>query len=342
MPRLLLIGNPRPTHVGRHLLHAAQQLGWEVQLMDVEQAFESARWLRRLHWHLLGRRPVHLARFSTAVVAECQRWQPDWVLSIGLAPLNAQALQRLQQLGFPVANFLTDDPWNPQHRAKWFMQALPHHTHVFSPRHANLPDLNAHGVKAASYLPFAYAPEEHHPPAALSETDHQRWGHLIAFIGGADADRAAVIRSLVQNGIPVALWGGYWERYPDLAPYAHGHADAETCRRIIATAGANLCLVRQANRDGHSMRSYEMAAIGGCLLVEDTADHRSLFGQDGQVVSYFSGHADLPQKARVLLDKSHNARQLMREEIRKRISAVGHRYKDRLETINLQLSDSHP
>ena len=338
MPRLLLVGNPRPTHVGRHFLNAAQQLGWEVQLVDVEPAFSKSVWLRRLSWHLLGRRPGRLNRFSSDIVAECQDIQPDWVLTTGLAPIHAKALHQLHRTGVQVVNFLTDDPWNPAHRAPWFMQALPHYAHVFSPRHANLPDLVAHGVKAASYLPFAYAPEEHHPPESLSEADHQRWGHLVAFIGGADPDRAAIIRSLVQNDIPVGLWGGYWNRYPDLAPYAHGHADAETCRRIVASAGANLCLVRQANRDGHSMRSYEMAAIGGALLVEDTADHRRLFDQAATAAFSFDSVDSLVRCAHQALALPRSERQAMANSVRQGMGSVGNRYADRLLTLQQTLS----
>lgn len=334
MPRLLIVGNPRPTHVGRHFLKAAQSLQWEVKLIDIESAFSQSLWLRRLCWHLLGRRPARLNRFSSNLVSECRRFQPDWVLTIGLAPVNAKALQQIRHSSVPIVNFLTDDPWNPQHHAAWFLRALRHYNHVFSPRHANLSDLQALGVQDVSYLPFAYAPEEHHPPSQIQPADQARWGHLVAFIGGADADRATLVRALTQNGVPVGLWGGYWNHYSDLAPYAHGHADAETCRRIVASAGANLCLVRKANRDGHSMRSLELAATGGCLLVEDTPDHRRLFGEDEGWVEYFSNPSDLPSKALNLLACSETLLQFRREKIRDRIISNSHCYADRLLAVN--------
>ncbi len=53
-----------------------------------------------------------------------------------------------------------------------------------------------------------------------------------------------------------------------------GVADQDTIRSASAAARVCLCLVRRANRDGHVMRSFEAAVIGGCILAQDTADHR--------------------------------------------------------------------
>ncbi|GEP43525.1 CgeB family protein [Brevifollis gellanilyticus] len=278
-----------------------------------------------------------MGQFSQAVWARCQSVKPDWVLVTGLAPLNEVTLQRMDGAGIPVVNFLTDDPWNRQHRAPWFMRALPHYRHVFTPRHANEDDLRAHGVRGVFYLPFAYAPEDHFPPDDVTEVDRQRWGGLVAFIGGADADRVACARALNDAGVPLGLWGGYWQNYPDLAAHAHGHADAATCRKIVAAAGANLCLVRRANRDGHSMRSYELPAIGGCLLVEDTEDHRRLFGEEGEAVSYFTDTASMTSQARRLLALPASERSHMAAAARDRVISSGATYACRLETMEQTL-----
>ena len=331
--RLLIIGNPRPTHVGQHFLRAAQSLGWSVEILDVNAAYEAPLWLRRVFWHLFGHRPVHLEAFSDSVITTCSEFKPDLVLVTGIAPVSARALSKLKEGGFRVVNFLTDDPWNRQHHAQWFHKALMLYDHVFTPRHANEPDLARHGVVSFSYLPFAYSPEDHHPPEAVTEEERQRWSGLVAFIGGADPDRVAVVRALVKAGVPVGLWGGYWRDHADLAAFAHGHADAETCRRIIASAGANLCLVRKANRDGHSMRSYEMAAIGGCLLVEDTADHRTLFGAPGDAVSYFNDTDSLIRESLALLNSPESDRQSRRQKVCQKMTSSANDYVSRLIVI---------
>ncbi|MBV6501863.1 MAG: hypothetical protein CJBNEKGG_04393 [Prosthecobacter sp.] len=334
MPRLLIIGINRPTHVGRHLYRAAASLGWDVETSDIGPAYEAPVWIRRAFWHLLGRRPPRLKTYSRNLLRHCQRFSPELVLGTGIVPVTAMELAAMKRMKIPVANFLVDDPWNPAHHAPWFMRALPHYSQVFTPRHANEAELQALRGPGVSWLPFAYAPEDHHPPREGTEEDRRRWGHLVAFIGGADADRVAAVRALLKGGLPVGLWGGYWKEHPDLAPHAHGHADEEQCRRIVASAGVNLCLVRRANRDGHSMRSYELPAIGGCLAVEDTDDHRVLFGSDGEAVVYFSGMQDLPAACQRLLALPEQARAVMRRSVRERVTHGSHTYADRLQTIH--------
>jgi spore maturation protein CgeB len=332
--RVILVGIPKPTHVGHHLINAAPAAGIEMSVMNTEEAFVGSRLTRLVCWRLLGHRPSRLAEFSARLVERCQAEKPDFVLTTGLAPVNQLALTRIAAMGIPVGNFLTDDPWNPAHRAPWFMHALPHYQHVFTPRHANEADLMTHGVKSISYLPFAYAPEAHHPPSNLSVEQRDRWSSLIAFIGGADTDRVSIMRALIRGNVPLALWGGYWERYNDLAPYANGFADADNCQKIVAAAGANLCLVRRANRDGHSMRSYEMPAIGGVMLVEDTPDHRSLYGPDREAVFYFNGLSDLVSCAKAALALEPSERNYLRQNLHARINFADNSYTGRLVAIS--------
>ena len=57
------------------------------------------------------------------------------------------------------------------------------------------------------------------------------------------------------------------------------------------------------------MRSFEIAALGGCMLAEDTAEHRQIFGPDGQAVVYFRTPEDAAARARALLaDDAERAR----------------------------------
>lgn len=179
-------------------------------------------------------------------------------------------------------------------------------------------------------MPFGYAPEEHHAPREVTTEDRSRWGHLVAFIGGADRDRVSAVRALIRAGVPVGLWGGYWKEHPDLAPHAHGHADEEQCRRIVASAGANLCLVRRANRDGHSMRSYELPAIGGCLVVEETEDHRRLFGAQESAVFINLDSPGWPQKVSELLKAPEQVRAEMRLAATRAVANASNTYASRL------------
>ena len=84
------------------------------------------------------------------------------------------------------------------------------------------------------------------------------------------------------------------------------------------------------------MRSFEAAAIGGCILAEDTADHRELFGPHDYAVRYFKTIDDLLRQARCLVSDAGLRRRLSMQ-LSERISAGNHTYADRL-TVMLKMS----
>src|SRR5262249_29660476 len=145
---------------------------------------------------------------------------------------------------------------------------------------------------------------------ASGEYSNDTPAHDILFVGGADADRATFISEFMAYGPSVAVVGGYWERYPAFRQVALGAKPPEVIRALTAAAKVNLCLVRRANRDGHVMRSFEIAGIGGCMLAEDTAEHRAIFGPEGQAVVYFRGAKEAAHRARALLRDSSERKRL--------------------------------
>jgi spore maturation protein CgeB len=94
----------------------------------------------------------------------------------------------------------------------------------------------------------------------------------------------------------------------------------------------NLCLVRRANRDGHVMRSFEIAAAGGCMLAQDSGEHREIFGPEGEAVIYFRDAKEAAQRARALLRDSFERKRLA-AVLHRRIVGGAHTYAHRLATM---------
>jgi hypothetical protein len=330
--RLLIVGFRGGTHIGGSLARAAERLGVEHKFLDASRAFAGPRLLRLVSWRLRGHRPPALRSLSREVESVCARWRPRWLLTTGLAPVDDAALAAIGRLGVRRLNFLTDDPWNPAFCANWFFEALRQYDHVFTPRRANLADLTRHGRGAVTYLPFAFDPdlsfrEEPRTP--------QEWSDLaadVAFVGGADRDRVPYVSTLIRAGVRVAVYGGYWDHYPETRGSHRGHADLATVRKATSAAKVSLCLVRRANRDGHVMRSFEIPAMGGCILLEDTDEHRALFGRPGESAAYFH---TIPE----MVDGVHRLLSMQGERIRlaaegeRRIRNGSHTYADRLQAM---------
>lgn len=331
-PRLVLVGNPDNIHVGAHFYRAALQSGFEVSFLNSAEAFRGSALVAKLNWWLRGHFPTRLREFSEQTLRVCVDFKPELLVSTGIAPISAEALRVIGENRITRLNYLTDDPWNPSHRAPWFMESLLHYDHVFSPRRSNLEDLRKLGVPAVSYLPFAYAPGVHFADPPGSEKERRQLASDVMFAGGADADRVRYVSEIIRAGFHVALYGGYWEKYRETRSYAKGHADPHTLRKAIGGAKVALCLVRRANRDGHAMRTFELAACGACILAEDTDEHREILGADGEAAVYFKSIPEMIQRLRCLLD-SPNDRRRLAEASQRRITKNANTYCDRLAVM---------
>jgi len=254
------------------------------------------------------------------------------MVATGISPISDWAIKKIGELGIKRLIFITDDPWNPAHLAPWFMKTLPLYDLVFSPRRANLADLRQIGCNHVSYLPFAYAPELHYPEPPVDAAEERQFASDIIFIGGADADRVPAVNALIRAGFNVALYGGYWSRFRETKAHSRGHAAPQTARKAIGAAKVALCLVRQANRDGHSMRTFETPAIGACMLMEKTDEHQEIFGQELQAAAYFVNTDEMVDKMRWLL-RNDGERSRLSLSSHQLITKGGHTYRDRLHSM---------
>lgn len=324
--RVLVVGVMKPGHMGVYLSSAARQIEFDYQSIDTDQAEARTRVVQSFYWRFRDKRPAHLGRFARSVVAACERYRPDVVVTTGRAPLLTHHIAQMQAFGAKVINYSTDDPWNTKQRAPWSVATLPAYDVVFTPRRANLSQFRDIGVKRLHYLPFAYDPEIHKPWPAEAQPERKC---DVLFVGGCDEDRLSLMGDLARAGFNLALFGGYWDRHELTRPFARGIADQDAIRSASASAGITLCLVRRANRDEHVMRSYEAAAIGGCILAEDTCDHRNLFGD---AACYFATNDDLIKKVMALSNDAHT-RSTLANRLRARLRDDRDSYASRLSEI---------
>jgi spore maturation protein CgeB len=318
--KLLVVGFGQPGHIGHYLASAATRLGLDYQIIDAIQAEASSRIWRSFYWRFRNKRPARLDEFGAHVLAVSAVMHPNVVLTTGCAALNRLHVEGLRRLGATVINYSTDDPWNPKLRARWFLCTLPSYNAVFTPRRANIDDFRGCGLGAVHYLPFGYDPDvlrpwsEGRPTAAASDV-------LFPLING-----------LIDTGLDLALFGGYWDQHAKARRYWRGIADQDTIRSASAAARI-VCALRAAPTGTDStMRSFEAAAIGGCILAEDTADHRELFGPDDHAVRYFRTVPELVRQTKLLLADA-DARHRLSSQLAERFSRGKHTYADRLTSI---------
>jgi spore maturation protein CgeB len=328
---ILITGISGGTHIGGVFLKQSLSNHLSTTLIEIETAYQSPRIIQLFNWYLRGRYPTRMAQLGRQVFNTCLQSSPQYLLTTGITPLNQQTLQNIGSLGIKKLNFLTDDPWNPSHYATWFLRALPHYDIIFSPRRAIVDDLLNLGCRRVEYLPFGYDPDLFYPESVDSLISTIPTPDIM-FAGGADRDRIPYISTLLKAGFNVDLYGSYWERYPETKHITKGQADVPTLRRAIQKAKIALCVVRHANRDGHCMRTFEVPAIGTCMLTEDTAEHREIFGKEGENVVYFTTLTEMVEKTQWLLDHD-GERQRLARNAHQLIIQGQHTYQDRLNTM---------
>jgi spore maturation protein CgeB len=325
---LMIVGGEGGTNIGESLSRAAIALGWNVEFCDTRQAYGTWVWLQRLSWHFAGRRPTRLGKFSRSIETAAKHARPSVLISTGLAPVTARTLLNLKARGVRCLNYSTDDPWSPGQRAAWFLKTLPIYDHIFSPRRANMGDLSRLGANV-SYLPFGYDPELFFPNRVAV---NQPLPFDLLFVGGADDDRALILKEIAGSGLRLGLYGDYWDRYHSLRQYSCGRADVPLLRELTDRATVNLCLCRRSNRDGHVMRSIEIAAIGGFMIAEETREHRELFGEEGECVLYFADGGQAIEKAKWAMAHPSEQRR-MAAAAHARIVRGANTYRDRLQKM---------
>lgn len=299
-----------------------------TEFFNVKLADARFNLVNKVLWRM-GKRAAHPRRLERRILQAADRH--SCLITTGIAPVRAAALRDLRRRECVTLHYSTDDPWSRNHSAAWHHRALVEYDIVFTPRRANEQQLRELGCRDVRYLPFGFD-ERLFPAEPTSAPEKTRVQTL--FVGGADAERAGFLRAFAAAGGNPVLVGGYWDRWSDLAPRWLGHCPPERVLALTKSAAINLILVRRSNRDGHTMRSIEAGAIGGCLLVEDTQEHRTIFGGDGACVRYFVSPQQAASLARNLLDDPAE-RERMARAVRDRILSEGHSYADRLRTMML-------
>jgi spore maturation protein CgeB len=332
--RILLVGNGQAHQVGAFFLRALGSGEDEYAFVDESRYFGkiTASWFHRLAFHLLGR-PLNYRQFNHDILGLGLRFKPQIIIVIKGAYLSPGVLARLrQETPSVLINYATDDPFNPVVATRDLLSGIPEYTLYACTKRNMINDVVQAGCLQAVFVPFGYDPSFHFWEPPLTAEEKKRFASDVVFIGGADADRVPIFRMLIKTyTMDLHLYGGYWNREAHLRQYYHGWAVGRDYRMALSGTKIALGLVRRANRDGHSMRTFEIPACGAFMLAERTDEHLEFFEEDKEA-GYFGSNEELIEKTQYYL--KHDAeRQRMAEAAQTRLRQGHHTYRDRLLTI---------
>jgi hypothetical protein len=344
--RLLLLADTSSSEaLGSKLLQGAAQAG--LAETDVAVAYLSAvpsfspsmaRLRGKVFYRLADRRSWEWWGFQRQLLQRIELLRPRLILVTGILPLDPAVFAAVHRQGGTIVNYLTDDPWNPNHRRRSFLSNLADYDHIFSTKQALQGRLRAAGATSTSWLPFAYDPTLHRPPSAQPD-DAERFAVDVAFVGTGAGERLPWLAALADvPGLRRRIYGNSWQGLTTPGWEQHGAVTGETYARAISGARLVLGLLRQANGDLSTDRSYEIGAIGGCGLYKDSEEHRALL-PDYPEQGFFRDPAELRRHALAIL-ADPALQETMRQKGALALRRPEHTYGARLRTI-LEWAEGH-
>ncbi|NPV76932.1 MAG: glycosyltransferase [Anaerolineae bacterium] len=333
--RVLLIGAGEFYHVGAFFKRALAELGYECTLINEQLYTRLNSFKEKILFRLLGKQYTNYKRFNHDVFSACAS-KPEIILVIKGAWLSPDTIQQIRAFYTPIlVNYATDDPFNLDVSTSDIVQSIPLYDFYITTKQRTISDITLAGGKNVVFIPFGYEPSLHFPEIPSSAYEIFKFSCEVCFIGAADRNRINLIsKMLSRNQVKLFLYGGFWDRYSQFRHVYRGMALGRDYRLATSAAKISLGLVRHTNRDGHSMRTFEIPACGGFLLAERTKEHLMLFEEDKEAV-FFSSDEELFDKINFYL-MNDRSRERIRQAGLKRVRTSACTYTDRLrEILNL-------
>jgi len=335
MKRMLLVDTTLYAPVSPFFVDAAEGLGYEPIFVDEAPFLRplETSFIHKVSYRLLHRRPLTSWSFNRILLTEARRFRPDLMVVVKGAYVMPSTLRRIKEdTGAILANYATDDPFNRANATPDLVAGIPFYDVYASTKRAVIDDIRRAGGRTVIHTMVGYKPSVHFPEAPATSEEAERFRSDVVLVGGADRDRIQDLHPLLDaSGVSLAFYGGYWTRDPRFRSFARGFALGREYRLALGGAKIALCLVRRANRDGHSMRSFEIPACGAFMLAERTDEHLDVFREDEEA-AFFSSSEELLDKVRYYLAHDELRARIARAG-RLRVTVGGHTYANRLREI---------
>jgi hypothetical protein len=307
-----------------------QRLGHDVVLLDPARELEPAvphPLLWKVHFRT-GYRLLQPAvrRIIADKLGKAGEFDVAWVN--GGPYLGRAAAEMLKRNCQRLVLYNNDDPTGGRDGRHWdsLLQALPAYDLCAVMRPFNVGEFEARGARRVIRVWMSYDEVAHRPFEALEDVPAP-FRSSVAFVGTwmRGENRDEFLLRLLEQGIPLALWGGRWEKsrhWGRLSECWRGPALSGR-EYVAALQGAALCLgmLSKGNRDQHTQRSLEVPYAGGLLCAERTAEHCELY-REGEEAVFWSDADECATICRRLLE-NEGERERIRANGMRRVRALG-------------------
>ncbi len=279
------------------------------------------------------------AQISKQLEETIEQEKPDVVLVFKGMEILPSTIQRIKQRKIFIANYNPDHPFIFSGRGSGnsnVTKAFPHYDLHFCYSKLLMQQIeNKYKIQTA-FLPFGFELSQDDYNICKKNVEIQK----VCFLGNPDVERVAFIKKLLQFDIQLTICGYNWEKYfnkntqIELLPARFQFGYWQTLRQYRL----QLNILRKHNVDSHNMRTFEVPAIGGIQLADDTNEHR-LFFEPEKEIFLFKNIADCAEKIKFLLALHSQKAEEIRQQARIRSLQSDYSYKNRAKMLNDVVSD---
>ena len=308
-------------------------MSWTINEEDYFRKLRSST-IWRIFNRLFNHPPTYW-KFNQDLIRAAISFQPDLLLVLKGNYIAPETLiQVREQTNAKLVNYCKDTFFssNPKLITSDLQNSFDLYDLIATMRHI-VPKLYAAGAKRVAFVRDGYDPLVHYPIVPTPQ-DIARWGSDVVFIGTYEAERAAMLRELIERyPCRLSVYGGQWEkvsRSSPLAEYIKGR-EVYGAEKLLAIACSKICLnfLREANHDTYTARTFEIPAGDAFMLAQRSKDHQQLLGEG---VACFDSSEELLEKVRYYLAHDEERQRIAKEGYRRLVTGR-HTYRDRLKEI---------
>lgn len=269
-------------------------------------------------------------------------FKPTVILIFKGMEISRWALKKIRRQNIRLVNYNLDHPFHFFSRGtgnRFVEQAIPFydlHITYSSIIAADLQKL--YNVKSA-WIPFGF----HLTPEQFQQVMHENRPEIlrVCFVGNPDKLRIAAINQLLEEHIPIDLFGFGWEKcfqtndllvvHPPRTDGAYW-TDPLEFWKVLRQYRVQLNFFRPHNEGSHNLRTFEVPAVGGILLTPASKEQAEFFSV-GEEVFFYRNLEELINQCKYLLSSEETSIAPIRENARKRSLREDYSYKRRTNDL---------
>ena len=324
--------NPHYPTITEYIEQAIISLGHDLIIFDDRHHIIPGRIRQRCHWINM----LDIRHINHNLIKLVKQSKPDLAVIAGGHRIFPGSIEIMKLLGVKTALWTIDAPrtFNP------LIKAAPHYDFIFCQGTEATELFRDAGIHNVQWLPMACDPE-YHKPVTVTETEKNKFGSDIVFVGSYYPERAALFERI--SSLDFSVWGTGWDNLSGKSALRQNikgyHTKPEEWLKIYSSSKIVLS-THYHDAQGRfpvyqaSPRVFEILSCGAFQICDNQRDVFALF-KNGHHLAKFTNAEDLRDKIQYYL-RNPEKRQTI--ALRGRAEVLKHHtYQDRIKELLIKV-----